>query len=232
MFETTIRDGVLCWRRDGTRWLSTGWDGGFETAPVAYSLEVPEGWDRTDVGEYVDDRLSATGFDRRGPTLLTGVSMAHARGARLEPAVAYATVGLSNPAPLDAETAFVPDSTDSTPDHAGTVNLLVGTARSLTPAAHANLIAVAAEAKAATLLAATGFPGTTTDAVVVGCDPAGEPVEYSGSATAVGSAVRLCVRDAVRASLVARYPNGDVPGSVESAEYGVRTDRMATVFEP
>lgn len=120
---------------------------------------------------------------------------------------------------------------------AGTVNLLVGAVRPLAPGALANLVAVAAEAKAATLLATVGFPGTTSDAVVVGC-PAGDDTAanaaFSGSATPIGTAVRACVRDAVHGSLTSRYgPELDgVPGSVATAEYGVVTDRSATVSAP
>ena len=111
----------------------------------------------------------------------------------------------------------------------GTVNVLVGTDRDLSPGALANLVAVVAEAKATTLLAATGFPGTTSDAVVVGSDPSGKPAAFSGTATPVGAATRVCVRDAILASLASRY--GDVeesiPAAVTDAEYGVVTDRHA-----
>jgi len=104
----------------------------------------------------------------------------------------------------------------------GTVNLFVATDRALGAGALANLATVAAEAKAATLLAAADAPGTTTDAVVVGCDPDGGPAAFSGSGTAVGAAARACVRDAVRASLAARYGD-DSPPSVAAAEHGVVT---------
>ena len=254
MFEATVREGVLRLRRPGTRWLSTGWDGGRSRGPVAYNVTVPERFDRTDLAAYRDERLARAEFDAEGnvegdrdaaPTLFTGVSMDHARGARVGPVVAYATVGLSNPAMLPVEseaasaagTAGATESRDATgraegrPDP-GTVNLILGTTRRLAPGAAANLVAVAAEAKAATLLAAAGVPGTTSDAVVVADDPAGEPAEFSGSATAVGGAARACVRDAVRASLRSRYPDGDVPGPAADAEHGVVTDERAEVFDP
>ncbi|TKX54340.1 adenosylcobinamide amidohydrolase [Halorubrum sp. SP3] len=246
MFEATVREGVLRLRRPGTRWLSTGWDGGRSRAAAAYNVTVPAGFDRTDLAIYRDERLARAEFgakertaaDRDAPpTLFTGVSMDHARGARLGPVVAYATVGLSNPAMLPTEPAAAAESREptgdtETPPEPGTVNLILGTTRRLAPGAAANLVAVAAEAKAATLLAAAGVPGTTSDAVVVGDDPTGEPAEFSGSATAVGGAARACVRDAVRASLRSRYPDGDVPGSAADAEHGVVTDERAEVFDP
>jgi len=81
------------------------------------------------------------------------------------------------------------------------------------------------------LLATAGVPGTTSDAVVVGDDPTGEPAAFSGSATPVGAAARVCVRDAVRASLRSRYPDGDLPGPAADAEHGVVADERAEVFE-
>lgn len=282
VFETTVREGVLVLARPDTDWLATGWGGGRRRADAVYSVTVPEGWDRRDLGSYVAGRLRTAGFeadaaaierdrsartadggpDRTGatapprdgtpPILLTGVDTAHARGARCGPVVAVATAGVSNPAalPMDpggdalsAATATAVDDADGgdgdpdageTPDCAGTVNLVVATTRALAPGALANLLPVAAEAKAATLLAATGVPGTTTDAVVVGCDPAGERAAYSGSATPVGAATRACVREAVGASLDSRYGSTDatVPTSVADADHGVTTSVRAAVFEP
>lgn len=235
MFETTVAEGVLQLSRPGTRWLSTGPDGGFAEAAAAYNISVPEGFDRTDVAAYAAERRRRAGFGAAGPALLTGVDMRHVRGARLEPAVAYATAGLSNPAALPIEggppgcgsTAGADD--DGRP--AGTVNILVGTTRALDPGAMATLLGVAVEAKTATLLAVTGFPGTTTDAAVVAADPDGDAARFAGSATAVGAGARACVRAAVRASLDARYDDTP-PESVADAEYGVVTAERAEVFEP
>lgn len=233
MFETRRSEGVLQVRRPGTRWLSTGWNGGFERAPAAYNLAVPAGWDRTELDTYVRDRCTHAGFEGVGPSLLTGVDMDHARGARIDPVVAFATVGLSNPAALatdPSDTGTVKPATDPPSD--GTVNLLVGTTRALSDASLATLLGVVVEAKTATLLSETGFPGTTTDAVIVGSDPDGEAARFAGSATAVGGAARACVRDAVRASLQSRYTRESVPRSVEEAEHGLVTDRPAEVFDP
>ena len=255
-YEAAVRDGVLRVRRPGTEWLSTGANGGRIRTDCAYNVSVPEGWNRTDLETYVDERLERVGFlegrisataGGRGPALLTGVDVVHARGARCGPVVAYATAGLSNPAalPMDPSGGSLPD--DAGPDNlgsddadasddprpVGTVNVLVGTTRSLPDGALANLVAVVAEAKAAALLATTGFPGTTTDAVVAGHDPDGVPARFSGSATPVGAAARACVREAVRASLEARYDDGEtIPESVSDASYGVSTDARATVFRP
>ena len=249
-YEMVRRDGVLRVRRPGTEWLSTGWNGGPHDGPCAYNVSVPEGWRCNSIDEYVSDRLDRAGFDRDGPILLTGVDLEHARGARCGSVTAVATAGVSNPAalPMDPPGGVLPDgrlevrsegdteylNEDDSERWTGTVNLILGTTTRLEAGALANLIAVAAEVKAVTLLAETGFPGTTTDAIVVGHDPAGPSVEFSGSATAVGAATRACIREALRASLRSRYADGDgtIPASVADAEYGVSTDVRATVFRP
>lgn len=226
------RDGVLGVRRPETEWLSTGHDSGRSRGDHAYVVSVPEGFARTDLPAYVCERLDAAGFDDEGPALLTGVSVADARVARAGPAAVIATVGLSNPAALfpDGEggEAFTRDG-DEVGRPTGTVNLVAVVDRALAPGALANLIAVAAEAKAATLDRLAGVPGTTSDAVVVGCDPGGEPAAFSGSATEIGAAVRACVRDAVTAGFRARYDDQDPPASVADAEHGVVTDLEAEV---
>lgn len=232
------RDGVLRVRRPDTEWLSTGWNGGRRVADCAYNVSVPEGWGRTDLEGYAAERLERAGFDERGPVLFTGVDIGDARGARCGPVTVYATAGISNPAALPMEPAggSLPGRTSRSADaHVGTVNLLVWTSRGLADGALANLLTVAAEAKAATLLAETGFPGTTTDAVVVGHDPTGPNAAFSGSATRVGAATRACVREAVRASLDAHYdeaPSVERPESVREAAYGVSTDVRAEPIRP
>jgi len=226
VFEATVRDGVCRLARPETRWLSTGHAGGERTGAAAYNCTVPEGWSRTDLDAYVAERLDAAGFDGDGPALLTGVDQRHARRARLGPVEAVATAGVSNPAalPVDPSPEAVADDSDGDDHHhAGTVNVVVGTTRALAPGALPNLLTVAAEAKAATLLELVGVPGTTTDAVVAACDPSGDPAAFTGSATAVGAAARACVRDAVAASLASRHPDG------ADCEAGVVTDEWAAV---
>ncbi|AUV83855.1 adenosylcobinamide amidohydrolase [Salinigranum rubrum] len=234
MFEPTVRAGVCQLFRRGTRWLSTGWDGGGSHGDAAYNVTVPEGWPETDLAAYVASRREDADFDAPGPTLLTGVSQEHARRARLGSVEAVATAGVSNPAALPVESLdgdeHTTDRTDATDDSRppGTVNVVVGTTHALAPGALPNLLTVAAEAKAATLLSVADVPGTTTDAVVAACDPDGSLASFSGSATPVGRAARACVRDAVLASLASRYAERSVP-TVADAPYGVVTDVRATV---
>ncbi|WEL18221.1 Adenosylcobinamide amidohydrolase [Halorhabdus sp. SVX81] len=239
-FETTRRGGVLRLERSDTRWLSTGWNGGFSRAGAAYNCTVPAGWNPDDIRADVHRRLDSAGFDRGdGPVLLTGVDQRHARGAGLGPVTVFGTVGLSNPATLPVDPAQQPADTRAAtgaetggPPGPGTVNLFVGTTRSLTEAGMANLVAIVAEARTATLLELAGFTGTTSDAIVVASDPGGESSQYTGSATPVGRAARACVREAITASYRSRYAEREPPDGVADAEHGESTTCRATVFEP
>jgi len=237
MFETEVRAGVCRVARPGARWLVTGLEGGYRNADVAYNVTVPEGFDRTDLAAYGTERRREAGFDGDGPVLLTGVEMDHARGARHGQVVAVATVGLSNPVSLGDGSGSGEilgnrekngDSGQGR-DHAGTVNLIVGTIRALDDGALGTLLATAVEVKAAMLQATTGFTGTTSDAVAVGCDPGGESATFAGSATPVGRAARICVRAAVRDAMDAR---GAVPDSACDAEHGTTVDGKPDRFRP
>lgn len=231
MFETTRREDVLQVRREGARWLSTAWGGGYRRADAAYNVTVPTGFERTDLDAYRAERLGAADFPV-GPTLLTGLAMRHARRATSGPVAVVATAGLSNPAVLPADSVAEGDvDADTTAEwRPGTVNLLVGVDRALDDGALATLMATVVEAKAATLLTVTDAPGTTSDAVLVGCVPDAERASFAGSATEVGAAARACVRDAVLASLRSRYDDG--PPDFSAAEYGVVTDRQTDISRP
>jgi adenosylcobinamide hydrolase len=231
MFEYERRGDRLTLRRPDTRWLSTGFDGGYASADAAHNLTVPKGFERTDLSAYAAERLGSV---PDGPTLLTGVEQANARGTRDGDIEVVATAGLSNPAvlPVDGDPggqgADGPD-----PDRAaepGTVNVFVGSAEPLTDGGLAGLLATAVEAKAATLSAVAGCTGTTSDAVVVGCPDEPGGTSFAGSATAIGNAARVCVRDATRAALSARY-DGGVPDPEETAHGAVASGR-GTPFRP
>ncbi|MFB6161925.1 MAG: adenosylcobinamide amidohydrolase [Halococcoides sp.] len=175
-----------------------------------------------------------------------------------EPAVAADTGTGSGGDEADLDESSRPDSSDTGPDDSGagpdligtesdrggapgrdrpggqyrpgTVNLIVTTDRALDSGTQATLLATIVEAKTATLIDSTGFTGTTSDAVAVGCRPSGPTASFGGAATPVGDAARACVRDAVRAALAAG--DDDPPDSVAAAEAGIRSERRAAVFEP
>lgn len=237
MAEITVREGVLQYGLSETRWLSTGWNGGYRTAPVAYNVSVPEQWEEVDLDAYAATRRKRAGFEVTGPTLFTGVDLCHARRARCGSVEAVVTAGVSNPAALPMEPD--PSDTDTTPSsneaagewHPGTVNIILTTTEALTDGALATLLACVVETKTTTLLAETDIPGTTTDAVVVGCDRNGTKQPFAGSATAIGAAARACVRESVRASLASRYAETPLPESVTEAQHGVTTTQQADVFD-
>ncbi|ERH00620.1 MAG: hypothetical protein J07HN6_02243 [Halonotius sp. J07HN6] len=149
------------------------------------------------------------------------------------------TAGISNPAVLPLRDTVADSGTDDSRtdsdtdrDHPGTINIILVTTRSLEPAGLATLLAGVAEAKAVTLYRQTSFSGTTSDAVIVGSDPAGEPAAFAGSATTVGRAARACVRDGLGAALDARYADTAMPESVADADHGTTTTATATISTP
>ena len=234
MCETSVAAGVCRLSLSG-RWLATGPGGGYRDGDAAYNISVPEGFERTDLGDYATERLTSAGFQRDGPALFTGVDMDRARGARSGPVTTVATVGLSNPARLPVhgpprESGPELDTENGAVDPTrGTVNLLVATTRTLSDGTLATLLGTAIEAKAATLCTVTGFSGTTTDAVAVGSSFEGKNSQFAGSATDLGADTRVCVRDSVLASLAAY---SEPPASVAEADHGVVTGGRAEVFHP
>ena len=226
----TARSAGVCRLSLSGRWLATGPAGGYSDAEAAHIVSVPEPFERTDPAAYAAERVDAAGFETGGPALLTGVDAADARGATSGSVTVVATTGLSNPARLPVPPAEATGDTTEPSRPAGTVNLLVGTTRALADGTLATLLGTAVEAKTATLQTVTGFSGTTTDAVAVGTDTTGEPAAFAGSATDLGAATRVCVRDALLASLDAR--DGSPPDSVEEAAHGVVTRGSASVFIP
>ncbi|MFB6303784.1 MAG: adenosylcobinamide amidohydrolase [Haloferacaceae archaeon] len=231
VFDPTVRDGVCRLARPGARWLSTGHGGGVRDADAAYNVTVPGDWTPTDLDAYARERRERAGFDADGPALFTAVDQADARRARLDGVEAVVTAGLTNPTVLpvggDGRHAARRETPDDRSIGPGTVNVVVGTNRALGAGALTDLVAAAAEAKAATLTARAGVAGTTTDAVVAACDPGGDPADFAGAATPVGRAARVCVRDALTASLEATH--GGDPPSPDGAAHGVVLDGSASV---
>ena len=228
LFDPTVRSNILQLQSDDLNWLSTGANGGSWHATAAYNITVPEGWNETDLEAYAEKRRVEAGFERPGPTLLTGVDQQHAHLARLDPVEIVVTAGLSNPTTLPA-TGLTTSTKTNTNSQPGTINIIAATTRNLSAGALANLIAVVTEAKTATLSRLTGFSGTTSDAVIVGSDPTGKHVRFSGASTPVGQAARACVRDALTAALESRYESEPIPESVEAAAYGCETTVESTV---
>jgi adenosylcobinamide hydrolase len=233
MSDVTVRSGVCRLSLPDGRWLGTGVNGGFRVADGAVNVTVSSDFDRQDLDAVVAERCERAGFAAEGPALLTAVPQRHARGASAGSVTVVATAGLSNPAflPIVPSNEKSKDARQDSPPM-GTVNLLVSTDRALDDARLTGCLASAVEAKTATLQAATGFTGTTSDAVAVGSMQEGEETAFVGSSTEVGTAVRTCVRDALLASLRSTYADGGLPTSVDDADHGVVTECETTVFAP
>lgn len=231
MSELTFREDACRLQVMGGRWLSTGVNGGFVRSDRAVNLTVPSDFDRTDLADYSAERCHDVGFESGGPALLTAVEQRNARCARAGPVTVVATAGLSNPAtlPVPGDSPQKQPSGDSPPP-LGTVNLLVASARSFSDATLASCLATAVEAKAATLVALTGFSGTTSDAIAVGCDPNADNITFVGSSTHVGKCIRACVRDSMLESLEAVHD--EIPKSASEEVDGTVTDINTAVSEP
>jgi adenosylcobinamide hydrolase len=109
--------------------------------------------------------------------------------------VAIVTIGLSNAmnAGVSAPMAW----------SAGTINTIVLIDSAMTPAAMANAIITATEAKTMTLVEwdehtrdGERASGTSTDSVAIACTNRGEPLRYAGSATIVGWLIARAIRRA------------------------------------
>jgi adenosylcobinamide hydrolase len=233
MFDHERTDDRLTIRQPGTRWLSNGFNGGHVTADAAHNLTVPEEFTRTDLSAYVAERL---GSIPKGPALLTGVQQANARGAHTGAVEVVATAGLSNPAVLPVRETPEERASDRSATHSGfdpgTVNIFVGSTEPLTDGGLAGVLATAVEAKTATLSAIAGCTGTTSDAIAVGCPDEQEAASFAGSATAIGNATRVCVREAISGALAAHYDGIDRVPEPEGAPHGIVTTGKATPFRP
>ena len=121
---------------------------------------------------------------------------------------AVVTAGLGN---LTAAGLSEPPGAALNDASPGTINTILLIDAALTPAAMANAIITATEAKTLLLVerdlrTAEGHlaSGTSTDSVVVACTGRGEPIRYSGPATSVGWLIAHTVRAALNESILKR----------------------------
>jgi adenosylcobinamide hydrolase len=203
------------------------------TADAAHNLTVPKGFDRTDLSAHVAERLGSV---PEGPALLTGVQQANARGARNGAVEVVATAGLSNPAVLPVGENSDADASDRpTTDRGfepGTVNIFVCSPKPLTDGGLGGLLATAVEAKTATLSALAGCTGTTSDAIAVGCPDEDGGASFAGSATTMGNATRVCVREAIHGALAAHYDGIENIPDPTDTPHGIVTTGSTTPFRP
>ncbi len=228
MFETTGRDSVCQIRREGARWLSTAWDGGYRTADAVYNVTVPEGFERTDLDAYRAERLSGAGF-AVGPTLLTvftwntpacpeRVGVGAGDSGSLEPR-RVADVGSGDSRRLRRDCVESGGRPDWRPGTAISSSVSTGRWtrarwRRCSPPPSRRGCDAARRGKRPRNHIGRGHRRLC---------PERRARLFAGSATELGAATRVCVRDAIRASLAARY-GGDALPTVDGAEYGVVAD--------
>jgi len=230
-------------RRPETRWLSTGW-GGRLRADAAYNVSVPEGFDRTDLGAYRDDeRLARAGFksEEDPPTLFTR----RFDGPRVR---RTSRIGRRVRDRRAVEPGDVADGSDGSDRSDGRCWRLGarrrGVDRGTAPATRYGQPGSRNDAAARRRRGGEPRRGrgrgegrdVARDGGRAGDDERrggrrrrpDRGAAFSGSATPVGAAARVCVRDAVRASLRSRYPDGDLPGPAADAEHGVVADERTS----
>jgi adenosylcobinamide hydrolase len=179
--------------------------GGFADVIAVVNRQVPKSYLADDPEAEMRAFLADLGLGAGALGLMTAAFVRevgfaeHGIGEDGRVAATWATVGLGNAA--RAGRVRVPAGGL----FPGTINVITVIDGDLEPAAYVGAAVVAAEAKAAALLAlgvrdaddGGVATGTTTDAVVIAATRRGRPVRYAGTATVVGHAVARTVYDAV-----------------------------------
>lgn len=189
--------------------------GGLVWPRVVVNLGVGEDFLRTDLDDYVAERLKPMGL-AQGPVtaLLTAADVRCWTGGEADGVRAWATVAATKPtwAARPGGIAAPPEARplggdqDGDPDHQppepGTVNIIAALPVPLTTSALVQAVGTATEAKAQALLHA-GVPGTGTasDALVILCPDSAahgaEPVPFAGVRSPWGHRLAEAVRQAV-----------------------------------
>ena len=158
---------------------------------VEVNVEVDDSYRRTDLEAHVAEVAADRDLAGGGVGLLTAARVERYGAATEDGVDVHATVGLSVP----TWAAAVPESEPQAP---GTVNIVVDLPVACAAAALVNMVMTITEAKTQALVEA-GVPGTGTasDAVVVTCPIAGEPVMFGGPRSQWGQRVARSVHAAV-----------------------------------
>lgn len=178
---------------EGARVLSSApVGGGLGERRWVLNAQVPTDYARTDLAAHVDELRRAAGLPPHGGVgLFTG---AHVPGATTHDCGgvrAIATVGVSEP-----EWAAAPAKAAATTF--GTINVIVWVPVALAPAALANAVITATEAKTQAMVEA-GLPGsgTATDAVCIACPGSGAEEPFAGPRSVWGHRLAVAVHATV-----------------------------------
>ena len=189
---------MLVWRFDRPRLCcsSAPVGGGIGRRSWVLDVEVPSGYDRTDLDAHVAEVAALAGCGGDGVGLLTAAPVDDWVHAVEDGVEVVATVGVTRPTwAADVEGA-----------HAawrpGTINVVAFVPVRLSDAALVNAATTAAEAKAQALVE-RGVPGTGTasDAVCVVCPDGGDVEPFGGPRSTWGSRLARAVHRAVGVGL-------------------------------
>lgn len=175
--------------------LSSGVDGGRKAAKNILNIQVPRDFPHNDAKSYIKKIALSMKLEGSYIALLTAVEMKNVRILSDACVTVFVTAGLTNPSSF------------------GTINIIVISSETLSEGAIAGTIITATEAKTRALIdKGLQFTGTTSDAIIVAYENSseGEPILYSGPATAFGGRVVKLVRLGVKDALKAHYGSDDV----------------------
>ncbi|MCK4301006.1 MAG: adenosylcobinamide amidohydrolase, partial [Planctomycetes bacterium] len=184
--------------------------GGLITADTVVIMQVPTNYDERDPAGHLQQVCRSLGIEGEVVGFMTAaqvrkvlsVSREELNGAE---AVVVATAGLSN-----AVVAGEPPPMYTLADtfKVGTINIIAILNTPLNLIGMANAIITATEAKVVAIRERGAHAtGTTSDAIAI-ATPAGEGVQYAGTATSIGVAMARAVKEAVLECLT---KNGDGP---------------------
>ena len=174
--------------------LSTGVDGGRRATKNILNIQVPHDFSHDDPKSYIEGVAASLKLEGNCIALLTAVEMKNVQILNDACVTVFITAGFN-------------------PSSFGTINIIVISSATLSEGAIAGTIITATEAKAHALFdCGFSFTGTTSDAVLVAYENRGEgePILYSGPATAFGGSVAKLVRLGVKDALKAHYGSDDV----------------------
>lgn len=142
-----------------------------------------------------------TGIEEKVVGMMTAVDMENVVVKTFGEVTAVVTGGVTNALAAGEEVEW---------GTSGTINIILLIDADLTDAAMVNSVIVATEAKTLALgdldvkstVSEARATGTTSDAIVVACTWKGEILRYAGTATDVGRAIALAVREAVREAII------------------------------
>lgn len=197
--QASTGEPVLVWRHASPVRIvsSASVGGGIGTAAWVVNVEVDDSYRRTDLAAHIGEIAADLHLVGNGVGLLTAARVGRFGEAAEGGVDVHATVGLSVP-------TWAAAPSEPEPVAPGTVNIVVDMPVACTDAALVNMVMTITEAKTQALVEA-GVPGTGTasDAVVVTCPVAGDPVVFGGPRSQWGQQVARCVHTAVSSRIEA-----------------------------